>query len=211
MPFNQTDLISIFGRRGTGKSNLCRYIQDAFPRLVIIDLCQEYKKSDCDILVTSFSEFDLALGALAREKSEKFRLVYQFDIEGSDDEVSDFNEAMRLIYYFGNVMCVIEEIHNYTKNEYLPEWLRKMILVGRHRRVGIIATSQRPAIVPKTFVSQCHHVFCGVTFERNDLKYFYETIGDAADILPTLKKFSFLHYCPGEKTKIVKPPLIKTS
>lgn len=202
--FKQTDLMAIFGRRGTGKSTLCKSIQKAFPRLIVIDLLHEYTKKDCDYLVDDFETFGAVLVKLLEAKKKRFRVVYQFDVENSSDETEEFDRAMKLIYHFGNCMVVIEEIHHYMKREYMTEWLKKLVLVGRHRGVGLIATSQRPAEVSKTFVSQCHHVFAGVTFEKNDLKYFADTIGDASERLQNVKPFHFLHYQPGIGSQVVR-------
>jgi DNA helicase HerA-like ATPase len=200
----QTDLISIFGKRGSGKTTLCKNLQRAFPRVVVIDLLQEYDDSECDYRVTNLQDFARILIALTRARSKRFKIVFQFDIENSNDETADFDTAMHLLYSFGNCMVVIEEIHHYMRGEILPEWLRKVILVGRHRGLGIIATSQKPATVSKVFTSQCHHWFIARMFERNDLKYFSDCIGDAADKLLKIPAYHFMHYIPGENPKIIK-------
>lgn len=202
--FKQTDLISIFGKRGSGKTTLCKNIQRAFPRVVVIDLLQEYSDDECDFRVQNLQDFARILIALTRARSKQFRIVFQFDIENSDDETADFDVAMHLLYKFGDCMIVIEEIHHYMRGEQVPEWLRKMILVGRHRGVGIIATSQKPATVSKVFTSQCHHWFIARMFERNDVKYFSESIGDSAQMLLKIPPYHFMHYIPGENPKIIK-------
>lgn len=182
---------------------MCKTLQRAFPRVVVIDLLHEYAAADCDMLVHSLPAFGAALVRLTETQAERFRLVYQFDIEGAD-ETQDFNQALRMLYHFGNCMVVIEEIHHYLAREHMPEWLKKLVLVGRHQGVGILATSQRPAEVSKTFVSQCHHVFAGVCFEKNDLAYFRDTIGDVAERLSKIPPFHFLHYQAGAIARIVR-------
>lgn len=181
-----------------------RTIQDAFPRVIVFDLLQEYSEQDCDYLVDNLAEFTHLLIELMERQERTFRVVYQFDVESDAEEIEEFDQAMRKVFYFGNVMCVIEEIHTYMQREHIPKWLKKMILVGRHRGVGILGTSQRPAEVSKTFVSQCAHVFVGVCFEKNDLKYFEETLGDSASELGAVKPYSFLHYQPGVGARIVR-------
>lgn len=204
--FAQTDLIALFGKRGSGKTTLCKSLQRAFPRVVIIDLMREYSADD-GFVVQNLQDFARVLIALTRSRGQgqakTFRVIFQFDLENSSDECADFDTAMHLLYQFGDCMIVIEEIHHYCRNEWLPEWLRKIILVGRHKKLGIIATSQKPATVSKTFTSQCHHWFVARMFERNDLKYFFDCIGEQAQCLENLQQFKFLHYVPGERATIV--------
>lgn len=199
---SQTDLIFICAKRGFGKTTLSRTLQSAFPRVVVIDLMREYTDGECDYRVQNLQDFARVLIALTRNQVKCFRIVLQFDVERSDEQ-ADFDVAMHLLYQFGNCMVVIEEIHHYMRGEWVPKWLRNAILVGRHRGLGIIATSQKPATVSKVFSSQCYHWFVGRMFERNDLKYFQDCIGEAAETLIRMPKYRFLHYIPGESAKIV--------
>lgn len=201
--FRQTDLIAIFGRRGSGKSTLCKTIQRAFPRVVVIDLLHEYPDSQADHVATTFEGFGRICAHLADTKPKKFRVIFRFDVE-KDENPEEINQVLRVLYHLGNCVIVIEEIHHYMRREVMPPWLKKIVLLGRHRGLGILATSQRPAEVSKTFVSQCHHVFAGVFFERNDLAYFADTIGSASQLLEKVKPFRFIHFEPGKPVKIVK-------
>lgn len=202
-PLSQVDLIAIFGKRKGGKTTLCKNLQKAFPRVVVFDIMREYRADECDIIVQNLQDFARVLISLTNHKSKKFRIVYQFDIEKTADECEEFDTAMHLLYQFGDCMVVIEEIHMYMRREWCPEWLKKMILTGRHQKLGIMATSQKPAEVSKTYTSQCEHWFISRMFEKNDMKYFLDSIGAVAESLRTLRRYWFLHYIPGESAQII--------
>lgn len=196
-----TDIITILGKRGSGKSTLGKYIQRVFPRVVVFDRLHEYSGDKSAIYVSTWEEFSEAIRATAA--AARFKIVYQFDIEATNDDAV-FNEAMRILYYRGSICVVIEEVHVFASAHYLPQWLREALLTGRHRKMALIATSQRPAELHKTLLSQSHHIFSGTLHEKNDVNYLASVMGEAAFSLSQLKPFHFLHFRPGEKTQVIR-------
>jgi len=201
-----TDIITIFGQRGSGKSELGRAISKLYPRLVVIDKLEEWTEGD---LITS--SFDAAADFLADTiKQKEFKLVFRLDIETKNEKQQQvFNELLRLIYKRGketgeNVCLLIEEVHFYCTSGHSEEWLAKCLTVGRHANLAMIASSQRPAQVDKLLVSQAAHVFVGQLFEHRDIAYLKDTIGPAAaEQVAKLPKYKFLHHRIGEPAAIV--------
>lgn len=197
---NQTDLVAIFGKRGFGKSTLSKKIQRAMPRVVVVDLMHEYpvdKNSPIEFEAKSLPELAKILMAIERHELKRFRVIFRWPVS-QEMEPEQLNKLFHLIYEFGDVSLVLEEIHHYMSREHMPLWLKNLVLLGRHKNVGIIATSQRPAEVSKTFVSQCIHVFVGRMFEKNDVKYFLGSLGVTESQLRNLEKFHFLRFLNGE-------------
>jgi hypothetical protein len=208
--FSSADKITIIGKSGSGKTTLSKRLHESgmWPRVVIFDRMDEYSPENASGVCYDFNQFSILIKKFYSEK--RFRIIYKFNIEGNghDDE---FNEALRILYYMGGIMVVIEETWNFSSNKFLPKWYREILLTGRHGQnkltgngVGLITTSQRPAEVHKTVFSQSKHVFCGQLFENNDVKYVSEFIGSVnGEKCKTLRIGQFLHYEQGGETKVI--------
>jgi hypothetical protein len=178
------------GRRGCGKSYLCKKIQSVWPRRIIIDSLSEYTEGD---IVFNFFEFTEKLKYYKANNISQFEIVYQFDPENELSE-EEFNQIMRVSYYFGNVQVVIEECQLYSNPHKMPKWLKNSLLTGRHQNMSLLFTTQRPAELHKTILSQCTHIFCGQILEGNDLRYLSSFLGRESDKLPTLPERNFLYF-----------------
>ena len=177
------------GQRGCGKSYLAQGIQKIWPRRIILDTLSDYNEGE---VVHSFHEFAERLQHFHSEKND-FTLIYKFDPE-SDLSAEEFEEILRLSYYFGNVQIVIEEIHNFSSPHVLPKWLKNCLLTGRHQNVSLLVTTQRPGELNKTILSQCGHIFVGKIVEGNDLRYISAFLRQDANRLVSLPERRFLYF-----------------
>lgn len=195
--FNQIDVVAVFGRRGSGKSYLAQKIQSLYPKRVTFDTLNEYTDG---IQCTNFNDFANALQNLKAQNAQSFHLVYQFNIEGVNHD-DEFNQAMRLCYYFGGLTVTIEEIQSFCSVHKMPHWLKNSLLTGRHQNMAIIVTTQRPGECHKTIMSQCSHIFTGQLHDRNDIKYVSNFIGTEANDLYLLDQREFLHFTHGSEIR----------
>ena len=205
--FSPTDVTIIFGQRGCGKSTLGKKISSCYPRLIIVDRLREWKDSECDHITDDFQSFALFLRDAMRARAGRFKSCFQFQVEAERKDAI-FSQVMRLCYKFGeitglNSAVLVEEVHHFAGPHHVDPWLFESVMTGRHSNQAIICSSQRPASVSKALVSQASHVFCGQLFEKNDIEYLRDFLGDAADQLPKLPKFKFLHYRPGHPIEII--------
>lgn len=189
--FKSTDVIGIFGRRGSGKSFLGKKIQTAFPRRIIFDTTFEYDGQ----IITSYDEF--AEFMLAHENSKEFEVIVRFDIDTSKKS-EQFDEMVKLIYARGSVLVVIEEIQNFCTPYQMSPYLEHLFTTGRHRDLAVIFTTQRPAQVHKTAMSQCTHIFCGQLHDKNDLNQVSNFLGRESKELSNLKEHHFIWWRPGK-------------
>ncbi len=181
------------GMRGCGKSHLAKSIQTLWPKRVVIDTLDEYPENENTVF--DFYSFADRLNQLKESGAQNFEVILKFDDESRVSE-TEFDEAMRLCYYFGNLQVVIEEIQSHSTPHEIPHWLEKLLLKGRHRNVSILATTQRPGLLNKTILSQCDHVFVGTTIESNDLRYVSAFLGQDVDRLTKLPMRRFLYRGP---------------
>lgn len=186
-----TDCAIVMGQRGCGKSYLAKNWQLLWPRRVIIDSLNEYR--DGGLIVHNFDDFADSLLHFHQTGQKEFTLIFQFDFEARNKE-QIFEEILKLCYYLGNILVVVEEVQIYASVHNLPWRLENALLTGRHQNLALLFTSQRPGMVNKTIISQCSHVFVGRINEGNDLKYLKNILGDDAEKLKSLADRRFLYF-----------------
>lgn len=204
--FKSTDIISILGRRGSGKSYLCKKIQTLYPRCIIFDTLHEYNDSDVDIMCYDFEDFSKAV--ISTKNKSKFRICFQFEI--GQDNTDIFNECLKLIYHRGSVCVVIEEVQNFSETHAygLTTWLKESLLTGRHRDIAIITTTQRAGQLHSAILSQSNHIFTGNLQGKSDLQNLSNTVGIDINIIKSLKEHTFIWHNL-KFTKIVTNDLTK--
>lgn len=186
-----TDCLLVMGRRGCGKSYLAKRLQELWPRKVIFDSLHEYQ-DECE-RANSFLEFCEIIARLKSASPDRFTLVVNFDIE-SEHSQSEFDQMLRLCYYYGNIQVIIEEVQNFSSPHNLPHWLKNCLLTGRHQNLSLLFTTQRPGELNKTILSQCSHIFCGSLIEGNDLRYISAFLRQDSQRLVQLPEREFLYF-----------------
>lgn len=201
---SRDDLVMFMGRRGWGKSTACKQMQNAFSRIVVIDIMHEYKpRGKNEFLSHGF--FDFKNKILELENKKSFKLICRLDPENEDTE---FHEMMRVIFEVGDLLLVVEEVHHFASVHKMPAFLKHIILRGRHKGITFFGTTQRPGELHKTILSQCNHLFVGSIFEKNDTQYLSDFLGrKTAKMLQSLKQFEdkaeFIYWQPGKEPKII--------
>lgn len=196
-----TDCVLVMGQRGCGKSYLAKRLQTLWPKRVIIDSLSEYieeknkKNNDFGnaIIVNNFDSFCEKMVELKNINAESFVLIYNFDPE-SDLNSEIFDNILRTCFYYENIQVVIEEVQLYSSPHQMTKWLKNCLLIGRHRKLSLLFTTQRPGELNKTILSQCSHIFCGKITEGNDLKYISNFLNQNSEKLINIPFKKFLYF-----------------
>jgi hypothetical protein len=181
-----------------------------FPRIITFDPLSQYRPEPGEIVLHDTGE----LKALLREagKSQPFRVLYQ-PRRGSILE--NWREVGVLAYERGGLLLCIDEIGMLTEQSKFKvdnpngadPILEAIVHYGRHRKIDLICTAQRPTDVARDYTALCSEIRCFQTDEPLDLTYLRKRVGESAiKQITGLPKFVFLHWTDGG-TAIYRPKL----
>jgi hypothetical protein len=173
-------ILVILGRRGSGKSFLIKnFLRTARLRFVIYDPLGEYG---------GFMQADNAHDILDYVEAEE-SFIY------TSDQDADFERFCQIIYEATDYYIVIDEIDLFTQAGNMPQSLRKIVRYGRHKNLGLIVISRRPAAMPREITSQADFILSFTQHEPNDLKYLAEFMTTPnAEALKSLPKYGYKIY-----------------
>ncbi len=105
------------------------------------------------------------------------RFVARYRVSPDHDPHQQFDAFCALAWREGNLTLFVDELAEVTKANKAPPIWRKVVNVGRNyddgrKHLNIIAASQRPSEVDKSFLSNCDTVHCGRMGYASDAKLF---------------------------------------
>ena len=157
---NESKITIILGKRGSGKTTLTKSLIEGYNKNIIIwDFIGEYKGA----VIKTFDSFCWYISQRIIDE-KRINIILRLPIE-------DFDAVCGVIYIIGKMLFVIEEIDSVSSAFYVPKGLGYLIRYGRHREVSMIATSRRPADVPRLLTSQANTLYCFRFIEPRDLDY----------------------------------------
>jgi hypothetical protein len=175
----QNLVISVFGKKGEGKSFLVQEIIEDFRRVVILDTMGEYGKEE--------QSLEEAISGLISLKDKR---RFRYPVRLVDDE--DALKVLRVVYEMEDVLIVVEETSFYTNPNYLPDELKRLVRYGRHKRISQIYVSRRPAEIHRDLTAQSDLIVSFRQHEPADIKYLSAVMGPQAAMLPTLPKYGVM-------------------
>ena len=163
--------------KGTGKSSYLQMIAKVMPRVIIYDPLFEHGK----------------LGTVvhtARDIGNLDKVV----VQPADNTTAIFEEVCRVVWSRDNVFFIADEVEKHEDTYHLTPWFSRVLEHGRHKGIGGAYVSRRPARMNSSIPALSDHIIVFRLFTPNDIQYFYEIIGDAAERLKTLPDYYFMHY-----------------
>jgi hypothetical protein len=161
---NRPRIEAYIGASGSGKgvSIKRRLFELAPPRLVVWDARDEYAAHA--LAVRTLPELVQCVGQAGQAGAVRVRYV-----PGAGVKLADaFAVVCRLVFGAGNLVFLAEELSDVTTASHAPPAWRQCLTQGRHKALHIMGATQRPALIDKTFLSNCTRIRCGVLGYRAD-------------------------------------------
>ena len=195
-------IISVFGKRGSGKSNHIKNRLQTFSRALVLDVMNEYGKW-CETFENSIDLID----AVEARGSAPFR----FRLLPKDSQ--DFATLLELGWVaqtkrieetghrdFDSLTLVLDEIDMFCSPTSVPNELFTSLNLGRHRNLDIVCASRRPANVPRLMTANSDELILFRFSEPNDIRYLAEfTSKQYAETCRQLPRFHYLRYDAGQE------------
>jgi DNA helicase HerA-like ATPase len=180
----------VIGKTGSGKSYYVKKAVEKMLRVVVLDFVGEYHPPDFD--GSGFNYFQnwqtFADDLYQRRDALICRSVCQFS-----QNIQDYSDALEACYAIGNLVVIIEEIHQFGNFAGMSESLEKATRLGRHRSVSLIGVSQRFFDVHNAVRVNLDVLVAFQLDNPRDIDYLRQVyfIGEKADVLPRLREYEY--------------------
>jgi len=197
---SQNLIITILGRKGSGKSTLTRELIAERPRVIILDAVGEYPDEQGYPPKTEVVwGIDDCLNALEEtEDRDKFRLSLRCYQREEDLDLLD------ACFETKDCLVVVEETWRLCTPYEIPDPLSKLVRFGRHHRIDQIYVSQRGSSIHRDLTAQSDLIVSFQQHEPRDVMYL-RSLGDANESVRTLPPFKVI--CIGDIDRAPVPIL----
>ena len=202
------DTICVFGMKGSGKTFLVQNgLIPAIDRLIVYDGEHDYPEENVSwdgkgkgefsrwYMFHDFHSLVKHLIKMSREKNvrKKSKIVYR---PKDNTSMAEFDFFCRCVYTFGNYYISVDEFHNYLPSRAgrIPRWVAQVLRLGRHKNIGFIGISQRPADVNTAFKGLASKAFIFRLVFSHDVKYMVDWFGRALESVRELDGFRFIYF-----------------
>lgn len=177
----QNLIITILGKKGSGKSFLTKKLLPRFPKPVfVLDSQDEYKNG-----VIFQSYIDLRDYLVKRKINRSGIYVLRPE---SDDDVSSF---FTLVYRLGSCSVIIEEASLYCNPYRIDDGFKKIMNYGRHRQINLIAIARRGSELHRDITAQSDFIISFRQTEKRDLAIL-DTVDEKANQLNQLGQYKYI-------------------
>lgn len=188
----------VLGQRGSGKTTWVKRQLPTLPRFILWNTVND-----------DYSGFEVVNDReglyqyVWKNRSGICQVVVNYlEEKGLEDkELEGFLFTCQVAEAVENICLIIEEIDTYATTQAIPYELKRLLKLGRHFGVSMIAVSRRPAEINRLITSQAQRFICFKTIEPNDVRYLSSIIGESAR---ELSEIPLLHYLDWRHGQIEK-------
>lgn len=205
---NEARIWGVLAASGSGKGlwikQELRRLKPA--RLVIWDYKLEYG----EFAPTLVQSVEQLRQLMIKAKGGPLRVRYKCKAGTSVKQtMAEFEAVCRLVQAWRNCTFLAEELSNVTTPSWAPAAWREMTTGGRHEGVHIIGVAQNPALIDKTFLSNCTMIHVGPLREHRHRQAVARSMDVPIQKITALQKFHWIERDFDAKTTregVVKPP-----
>lgn len=192
----QNQIVGIIAPKGSGKTHLATKLQAQFNRVAIFDLVGEPAWAEvCDDLVIGDPhEFGNAICGTM------YRVVYRPAIyDAETGACPEFDWFARLAFLRGEITLVIDEAHLVCSPQVIPQPLKLVPLIGRHRQISLVYITQSFTAVHRSLTRSTNIFAIFRLTDDLDLDGLARRCGrPVADLARNLRKLDAGRGVPGE-------------
>ncbi len=183
----QREVVLVFGKTGSGKTEWTKHFLADRQRVIIADADQKGYPA------IHFATLDDLINYTKEHQSPRsfFRISYT----PYEHEFPLFLDLARII---SPVHLVLEEADRLPDPSECFEY-QEIIVRGRHTSTSLVAVSLYPALMPKMLRSQASRIIAFRQHEPADIDWLRRVMGDDAHRLSNLGDHEFFDWTPGVK------------
>lgn len=191
MSKNNAAILAIIGATGSGKSLYLKgkLSKNKPVRLLVWDPMREYGEMG---RVYSGKLSPLVSDLAEAGRRGRFAFVYQPDSSNEKKFNQQFTVLCGLALAAGDCTLLVEELALVTKANYSPPRWMEAVTGGRHKGLSIIGTTQRPALVDKTFFGNATIIRVGRLNAGSDKRVMADALDVSLDEITALRPLNFL-------------------
>lgn len=166
----KADITIAIGATGSGKSTRCKLgIQSrGIERLIVWDWMREYTRiPEAKTLADLYSHIKTA-------PRFAVRFCPSYD---TATRLKQFDAFCSIAMSVGDLALLAEELSKVVRANGSGEGWERVCTEGRHRALSVYGTSQRPALIDKTSLSQATQLYCGNLELPADFKVMSSILG----------------------------------
>lgn len=180
----QNLIVTVLGRKGSGKSTLVGEITREHRRVVILDYLGEY---GANVGARVHEGRRSSIAALVRWNRQA-RFCLSLRVEDYDDAL----DVLEVAYEMRGYLLVVEEASWLCTASHMPRELARFVRFGRHRGISQLYVAQRPSMLHRDVTSQSDVIVSFNQHEERDVAYLAGILGDSADRLRELPPYAII-------------------